>query len=65
VRRDNGTYEDTAVKKILSPYEDDRSAVIDCLKLASSGFAGPGAVLIYGFDDPDHLLRVAHRGARG
>jgi len=27
VGRDNGTYEDAAVKKILSPYEDDRSAV--------------------------------------
>jgi hypothetical protein len=25
VGRDNGTYEDTAVKKILSPYEGDRS----------------------------------------
>jgi hypothetical protein len=57
VRRDNGTYEDTAVKRILSPYEDDRSAVTDCLKLASSGFAGRKAVLIYGFEDPDRPLR--------
>src|SRR5215468_5311867 len=50
--RDNGTYEDTTTKKILSPYPDDRSAVTDCRKLAGSGFAGRRAVLIYGFDDP-------------
>jgi hypothetical protein len=52
VGRDNGTYEDTAVKKILSPYEDDRSAVTDCEKLAKSGFACRKGVVIYGFDDP-------------
>jgi len=28
--RDNGTYEDAAIKKILSPYSGDRSAVTDC-----------------------------------
>ena len=50
--RDNGNYEDTTTKKILSPYPDDRSAVTDCRKLASSGFAGRRALLIYGFDDP-------------
>jgi hypothetical protein len=31
VGRNNGTYEDT-IKKILSPYADDRSAVTDCVK---------------------------------
>jgi hypothetical protein len=50
VGRDNGTYEDTAIKKILSPYADDRSAVTDCVKLARSGFAGHHLVLIYGFE---------------
>jgi len=50
VGRDNGTYEDAAIKKILSPYADDRSAVTDCVKLARSGFAGRLAVLIYGFE---------------
>ena len=50
VGRDNGTYEDAAIKKILSPYADDRSAVTDCVKLARSGFAGRRAVLIYGFE---------------
>lgn len=50
VGRDNGTYEDAAIKKILSPYPDDRSAVTDCVKLAHSGFVGRRAVLIYGFE---------------
>jgi hypothetical protein len=56
VGRDNGTYEDTAVKKILSPYDDDRSAVTDCVKLAQSGFAGRKAILIYGFEDAKRPL---------
>jgi hypothetical protein len=55
--RDNGTYEDTAIKKILSPYPDDRSAVTDCVKLLRSGFASRRAVLIYGFEDPQRPLR--------
>jgi hypothetical protein len=54
--RDNGTYEDAAIKKILSPYPDDRSAVTDCVKLAHSGFAGKCAILIYGFEDPQRPL---------
>jgi hypothetical protein len=52
LRRDNGGSEDTTTKKILSPYPDDRSAVTDCRKLASSGFGGRQAILIYGFEDP-------------
>jgi hypothetical protein len=56
VGRDNGTYEDTAVKKILSPYADDRSAVTDCVKLSESGFEGRKALLIYGFDDSKRPL---------
>ena len=52
LRRDNGGYEDTTTKKILSPYPDDRSAVTDCRKLAASGFGKRRAVLIYGFEDP-------------
>lgn len=54
--RDNGTYEDAAIKKILSPYPDDRSAVTDCQKLSASSFAGRRAVLIYGFEDPGRPL---------
>jgi hypothetical protein len=54
--RDNGTYEDAAIKKILSPYPEDRSAITDCRKLVGSGFAGRLAVLIYGFEDPSRPL---------
>lgn len=54
--RDNGTYEDAAIKKILSPYAEDRSAVTDCTKLLESGFAGRRAVLIYGFEDAQRPL---------
>jgi hypothetical protein len=44
------------VKKILSPYADDRSAVTDCAKLAESGFSARKGVLIYGFEDPKRPL---------
>jgi hypothetical protein len=53
--RDNGTYEDAAIKKILSPYPDDRSAVTDCAKLARSGFAGRRALDLW-FTDPQRPL---------
>ena len=53
--RDNGTYEDAAIKKILSPYADDRSAVTDCVKLAGDS-ANRQAVLIYGFEVPGRPL---------
>ena len=56
VRRDNGTYENTAVKKILSPYADDRSAVTDCVKLAMSGFLGTNGAPNLGLEDPDRPL---------
>jgi hypothetical protein len=56
VGRDNGTYKDTAVKKILSPYADDRSAITDCVKLVESDFTARKAVLIYGFEDPKRPL---------
>jgi hypothetical protein len=48
---DNGKPDDTAIKDILSPFPADRSAVTDCLKLASAPIARHRAVLIYGFDD--------------
>lgn len=51
-RGDNGALADLSVQDILSPFEDDHSAIGDCLKLASSGFAGQKAALIYAFDDP-------------
>lgn len=55
---DNGKPDDTAVKDILSPYDVDRSAVWDCTKLATAGFPGRAAVLIYGFEDSRRPLDV-------
>jgi hypothetical protein len=37
----------------------DRSALIDGVKLAESGFASRKAVLVYGFDDVERPLREA------
>ena len=48
---DNGKSDDTSIKDILSPYESDRSAISDCTKLITSGFAGRAAIMIYGFED--------------
>lgn len=56
---DNGKPDDTAIKDILSPFPCDRSAVIDCEKLAASGFACQKAIILYGFDDPQRSLHVA------
>jgi hypothetical protein len=44
---------------LLSPYEADRSALTDCVKLSQSGFPGRFAVLIYGFDYDDRPLDPA------
>src|SRR5262249_45347249 len=56
--RNTGGEEDTTVKKILSPYPQDRGALSDCAKLARSGIAARRAILIYGFDYPDRGRRV-------
>ncbi len=48
----NGKADDTAIKDLLSPYADDRSALSDCTKLASSGFQCTTSVIIYGFEKP-------------
>jgi len=48
---DNGKPDDTSIKDILSPYERDRSAISDCTKLITSGFAGRTALMIHGFED--------------
>lgn len=48
---DNGKPDDTSIKDVLSPYESDRSAVSDCIKLARYAFEGKRAILIYGFED--------------
>src|SRR4051812_11135990 len=58
-RGDNGKPTDEMLMHLISPYEEDRSALTDCAKLAHSGFPGRMAVLIYGFDHRDKLLDPA------
>jgi hypothetical protein len=48
---DNGKPLDIAVRDILSPYQMDRSALWDCIRLADSRVSARCAILIYGFDD--------------
>ncbi len=55
---DNGKPDDTSIKDILSPYETDRSAISDCIKLATAGFFGRAAMLIYGFEDQRRPLET-------
>lgn len=58
-RGDNGKPDDTALKDLISPYEDDHSALTDCVKLARSGFPCRTALLVYGFDFDDRPLDPA------
>src|SRR4051794_26950771 len=45
--RSNGDLEDTTIKRLLSPYDEDRSALSDCRKLAASRLGLRKAVLLY------------------
>jgi hypothetical protein len=56
---DNGKLDDTYLKDLLSPYERDRSAFADAMKLARSEFNCRKAILIYGFDYPERSLDPA------
>lgn len=58
-RGDNGKPDDTGIKDLISPFQGDRSALADGLKLASSGLSCRRAVLVYGFDDADRPLQDA------
>jgi len=56
---DNGKPDDTGIKDVLSPFEADRSALSDVVKLATAAGAHRRAILIYGFDAPQRPLGVA------
>lgn len=58
---DNGKPDDTAIKDILSPFEGDRSAVTDCVKLSEKGGAVRKAMIIYGFEAPGRPLSTIAR----
>jgi hypothetical protein len=46
----NGKPNDNMLMHILSPYQNDRSALTDCRKLVESSLDGRKAIVIYGFD---------------
>ena len=48
----------TRPSRTSSPYEADRSALTDCVKLATSSFACRTGVVVYGFDYPDRSLKA-------
>jgi hypothetical protein len=58
-RGDNGKPADEILMHLISPYPEDRSALTDCEKLASSDLPHRLAVLIYGFDFSDKPLDPA------
>lgn len=55
----NGKPDDTSLKDLLSPYEADRSALTDCLKLARDPLADRKALIVYGFDYPERPMDPA------
>ena len=50
---DNGKVDDSALKRILSPYPAHRSALTDVGKLLSSNLGRRRAVLVFGYDHED------------
>jgi hypothetical protein len=58
-RGDNGKPDDTGIKDLISPFRQDRSALVDASKLAGSGFESRMAILVYGFDDAERPLSDA------
>jgi hypothetical protein len=56
LRGDNGKPDDMTIKKVISPYARDHSAVTDAAKLAQSGFSAEKAIIIYGFDYPNQSV---------
>jgi hypothetical protein len=57
--RSNGDLEDTTIKKLLSPYDEDGSALSDARRLAASSLARRKAIMLYGFDYPNRGRKPA------
>ena len=56
---DNGKLNDNIVMHILSPYPAHRSALSDCMKLASYTLGERKAIVIYGYSAPGWPLEPA------
>ena len=59
---DMGKPQDDSLKKITSPYSQDRSALTDIDKLKNSAFGGHKAIIIFGYDYPDEDLTGQYKG---
>jgi hypothetical protein len=59
LKGDNGKPNDNMLMHILSPYQQHRSALTDCIKLSKSGFGGEKAIVILGYDYADVPLEPA------
>ena len=53
LKGDNGNPNDNMLMHILSPYPQHRSALTDTVKLATSQFLEPKAIVIIAYDYPD------------
>jgi hypothetical protein len=58
---DNGKPNDNMLMHLLSPYSVHRSALTDVSKLATSGFPGRKAILIYAYDYDQFPMELAVR----
>ena len=59
LKGDNGKPNDNMLMHILSPYPIHRSALTDCAKLATSGFAELKVIVVVGYAYPDLPLAPA------
>jgi len=55
---DNGKEAEHWSENLLHPYKGNVSAVGDCLKLISSGFAERKAVIVYGFEHSPPMIQI-------
>lgn len=56
---DNGKPNDSMLMHILSPYQQHRSALTDCLKLKLSQLSRRLGILIFGYDAPEWRMDPA------
>ena len=58
---DNGKPNDNMLMHVISPYDEDRSALTDCTKLRLGGLGDRHAVLILGYESAARPLEPALR----
>lgn len=56
---DNGKPNDNMLMHVISPYDEDRSALTDCTKLKTGGLGERHAVVILGYESDNRPLEPA------